>query len=141
MKPAAGELAMAIDPAKDGTGGDARRGQPAAQRADRAGSFLLPKGNADLAAGCLLVGLRAAQVDDEAVLGESEVGVVDRGKLRAAKGAAKPTSISAWSRRPPRVLGQQATIRRMSLVRSGALPAWAVPIERRMPLRVSLTTK
>ena len=78
---------MAGDPAKDGTGGDARRGEPAAQCADRAGGVLLPKGNADLAAGSLLVGLRAAQVDDQAVLGEGEVGIVDRGKLRAAEGA------------------------------------------------------
>jgi hypothetical protein len=54
---------------------------------DRAGCLFLPKGNADLATGCLLVGLRAAQVDDQAVLGEGEVGIVDCGKLRAAKGA------------------------------------------------------
>ena len=87
VEPAAGELAMAVDPAKDGAGADAGRRQPAAQRADRAGGVLLPKWNTDLAAGGLLVGLRAAQVDDEAVLGESEVGEVDRGKLRAAEGA------------------------------------------------------
>ena len=78
---------MALDPAKGSTGGDARFGEPAAQRADRAGGILLPKGNADLAAGCLLVGLRAAKVDDQAVLGEGEVGQVDRGELRAAEGA------------------------------------------------------
>ena len=57
------------------------------------------------------------------------------------KAPAKPTRTSARSRRPESVLGHAATIRRMSLVRSGALPSWAVPIERRMPLRVSLTTK
>jgi len=37
VKPAAGEIAMAVDPAKDGAGADARGGQPAAQRVDRAG--------------------------------------------------------------------------------------------------------
>ena len=100
--------------------------------------LLLPKGNANLAAGCLLIGLRAAQVDDEAILGESEAGVVDRGKLRAAEGAGE-----ADKNQGPVTKAQQrqATIRRMSLVRSGALPCWAVPIERRMPLRGSLTTK
>jgi hypothetical protein len=45
---------------------------------------------------------------------------------------AKPTRTSARSRRPKSVSGQQATIRRMSLVRSGALPSWAVPMVRRM---------
>ena len=89
VEPAAGELAMAIDPAKDGTGGDARRGQPAAQRANRAGFLLLPKGNADLAFGGLLVGLLAAEINDQSVLGEGDVGKVDRGKLRAAEGASE----------------------------------------------------
>jgi hypothetical protein len=89
VEPAAGELAMAVDPAKDGTGGDARFGEPAAEGADRASLLLLPKGNADLVAGCLLVGLRAAEINDQAVLGEREVGKVDRGKLRAAEGAGK----------------------------------------------------
>ena len=56
----AGGLAMALDPAKGSTGGDTRFGEPAAQRADRAGGILFPKGNANYAAGCLLVGLRAA---------------------------------------------------------------------------------
>ena len=87
VEAAAGELAMAVDPAKDSTGGDAGLGEPAAQGADRAGCLLFPKGNANLAAGCLLVGLRAAQINDQAVLGEGEVGQVDRGKLRAAEGA------------------------------------------------------
>jgi hypothetical protein len=87
VEPAAGELAMAGDSAEDRTGRDARIGEPVAQDADRAGFHLLPKGNADLAAGCLLIGLRAAQVDDEAVLGEGEVGEVDRGELGAAEGA------------------------------------------------------
>jgi hypothetical protein len=122
VEPAAGELAMAVDPAKDGTGGDARRGQPAAQRADRAGGVLLPKGNADLAAGCLLVGLRAAEIDDQAVLGEGEVGKSIAASSERRKAPAKPTRMSARSRRPESVSGQQATIRRMSLVRSGALP-------------------
>ena len=87
VEPATGDLANPVDPAKDGSGGDARRGEPMAQCADRASLLLLPKGNADLAAGCLLVGLRAAQVDDETVLGEREVGEVDRGELGAAEGA------------------------------------------------------
>ena len=87
VEAAAGELTMTVDPAKDGAGGDARFGEPPAQHADRAGFLLLPKGNADLAAGGLLVGLRAAEINDEAVLGEGEVGKVDRGKLRAAEGA------------------------------------------------------
>jgi len=87
VKPAAGELAVAVDPAKDGAGADARRGQPAAQRADRAGGVLLPKWNTDLAAGSLLVGLRAAEVDDQAVLGEGEVGEVNRSQFRTAEGA------------------------------------------------------
>ena len=87
MKPAAGELAVAVDPVKDGAGTEAKRGQPALQRADRAGYLLLPKGNADLAAGRLLVGLRSAEVNDQAVLSKAEVGEVDRGKLGAAEGA------------------------------------------------------
>ena len=41
---------------------------------------------ADLAAGSFLVGLRAAEVDDQAILGESKMGKVDRGQLRAAEG-------------------------------------------------------
>ena len=78
---------MAVDPVKDGAGGDARRSEPASRGADRAGYLVGPKGNADLAAGSLLVGLRAAEIDNQAVLGEREVGQVDRGKLRAAEGA------------------------------------------------------
>ncbi len=86
VESAARDLAMAVDPAEDGSGRDAGVGEPSAQRADRAGFLLLSKGNANLASGCLLVGLRPAQVDDEAVLGEGEVGAFDRGELRAAKG-------------------------------------------------------
>jgi len=89
VKPAAGEPAMAVDPAKDGTGADARRRQPAAQHADRAGGIVSPKGNADLAADGLLVGLRAVEIDDQAILGEGEVGKVDRGELGAAEGASE----------------------------------------------------
>jgi len=96
VEPAAGELAMAVDPAKDGTGGDARFGEPAAEGADRASLLLLPKGNADLTAGCLLVGLRAAEINDQAVLGEGEMGAVDRGKLLAAEGA----SVADKNQRP-----------------------------------------
>lgn len=84
---AAGELAMAVNPAENGTIDDAGVGEPAAQGADRTGCLLFPKGNANLAASCLLVGLRAAEINDQAVLGEGEVGQVDRGKLRAAEGA------------------------------------------------------
>jgi len=89
VEAAARDLAKTVAPAKDRSGRDARFGEPLAQCANRAGGRLLPKGNTDFASGCLLVGLRAAQVDDEAVLGEGEVGVVDRGKLGAANVAGK----------------------------------------------------
>jgi len=87
VEAAAGDPAMTADPAKDGSGCDARFGQPSAQRADRAGCHLLPKGNADFPASGLLIGFRAAEVDDQAILGESKMGKVDRGKLGAAEGA------------------------------------------------------
>jgi len=57
VESAARDLAMAVDPAKDGSGRDARFGEP------------------------------AAEVDDQAFLGEGEVGEVDRGQFRAAEGA------------------------------------------------------
>ena len=87
VEAAAGGPAMAVNSAECGTIDDAGTGQPAAQGAHRTGCVLLPKGNADLAASCLLVGLRAAQVNDQTVLGEGEVGKFDRGQLRAAEGA------------------------------------------------------
>ena len=54
---------------------------------------------------------------------------------------ANPTSTRATSRSPSRSSRRAAMIRRMSAERSGAFPCCAVPIVRRMPLRVSPTTK
>ena len=51
VEAAAGGPAMAVNSAECGTIDDAGTGQPAAQGADRAGCLLLPKGNADFAAG------------------------------------------------------------------------------------------
>ena len=89
VEAAAGGLANPSDPAKDSSGGDARHGEPALQGAHRAGCLLFPKGNADLAAGGLLVGLRAAEIDDQTVFRERKVGAIDRGQLRAAEGASE----------------------------------------------------
>ena len=86
VEAAAGGPAMAVNPAEDGTIDNAGVGHPVTQGANRAGFHLLPKGNADLPSGGLLVGLQAAHIDDEAVLGEREVGALDCGKFRAAEG-------------------------------------------------------
>jgi hypothetical protein len=44
VEPAAGGPVMTVDPAKDSTGGDARFGEPALQRADRQVASSFPKG-------------------------------------------------------------------------------------------------
>jgi len=78
---------MTVAPAKHSFGRDARFSKPAAQRAERADCLFLPKVNGDLAADCLLGGLRAVQSADQAILGEGEISTIDRGKLRTAEGA------------------------------------------------------
>jgi hypothetical protein len=56
------DVAVAVDPAEQGTGFDAGFLQPAAQRADRARRRILPEGNTDLSATRLLIGLGTAQL-------------------------------------------------------------------------------
>lgn len=81
VEPAAGELANSSDPAKNSSGRNVRFGEPAAQDTNRSGYIVFPKGNTDLATGHLLVSLRTAEVDDQAVISEGEVGRVDRDRF------------------------------------------------------------
>lgn len=78
---------MTRDPAKDTSSHDARYGEPAAQGANRTVCIVCPKGNADRVLGCLLTGLRTAQIDDKAVRSQGKMHSVDRSEFRAAEGS------------------------------------------------------
>ena len=81
------EVAVAIDGSEDWPTLDAALRKPVAQRAHRAGQRVRAERQANLAALGFLVGLRAAQLDDQAVGGEADIGDVERDELAAAEGA------------------------------------------------------
>ncbi len=87
MDAARGEIAVTIDGAKDGPRFDMRFLQPPAQRTDRTRRRVLPERNTDLPAACLLIRLRAAQIDDQSVPAERDIGEIDGRELGAAKRA------------------------------------------------------
>ncbi len=140
VEPAAGELAMAVDPAKDGTGGDARRGEPVAEGADRAVGSSVPKGMPTLRPA-------ASWSDFERRRSMTRPSWVRRGgqirsrQLRAAEGAGeaeqnqRPVAEASRASRaegndPANVAGQKRGLAFLGGADRAA-----------MPLRVSLTTK
>lgn len=76
------EGAVPADAVKDRPRLDAGRLQPSPQRQHRAGAGAVAEGNGDLGPAALLVGLGAAQGDDQPLGDEGQVGHVQRHQLR-----------------------------------------------------------
>ncbi len=73
-----------------------------------------------------------------AILGFADVVDIERGQFRPPESPAKPITSSARSRAPCKLPGSAPMIFRISTVKSGSLPGWAVPTVRLMPFRISL---
>ena len=83
-------VAVSVDGAEQGPVGDAGEFEPGPETADRTGGGVGPVGNADLAAGALLVRFGTADGHDEAFVAFLEIGDVESHELTAAEGAGKP---------------------------------------------------
>ena len=87
MNAAPGEIAVPVDRAEHRSRLQVRCLQPLADGAHRTSRRVVPERNSDLAAAGLLVGLRAAQIDDQSVLAVGDIGDRDGCELRTAKRA------------------------------------------------------
>ena len=100
---------------------------------------MLPVRDADLPSLALLIGLRAPDGDDRALADQLDVGHVQRDQLGAAQCPGEAQQQQGAIPVPPVVSGKAATIALTSSVSSAALPTWAVPTRRRMPLQTEVT--
>jgi len=96
-------------------------------------------GYAHLPALALLIGFGSAQCHGQAVLAEAAILNVQANSSERRNAPAKPSKISARSRKPIRPQSALPTIPRMSSVRAGAFCIAAVPSVRLIPFRVFLT--